>query len=144
VSASHFLAARNSVSIDELANEEFVMLPSKPVTNFSSVIASIFDDAGFSPKIAQQTKLFTTIVGLVGAGLGISIVPSSVRTMDISGVKFLVLDGVIKQAGLDFVWRRRPGSPLLEKFAQEVERQFEATRCDKRQIPTGPVKAGLR
>jgi DNA-binding transcriptional LysR family regulator len=44
--------------------------------------------AGFTPRIVQETSELFTVLNLVRAGLGVSLVPSSAIRMRVPGVQF--------------------------------------------------------
>ncbi|WP_241010937.1 LysR substrate-binding domain-containing protein [Mycobacterium camsae] len=81
VEREHPLANRKLVGFDELAAEPFVVL--EP----DHALRRVFDDAcvrhGFRPTIAFEGSDVTTLRGLIGAGLGIGVLPrSAARTPD--------------------------------------------------------------
>jgi DNA-binding transcriptional LysR family regulator len=71
VNSDHLLAAdRESVNIASLAGEPFVMFPRDYGPPFFDQVMSLCREAGFTPHIAQEAVHMSTIVSLVGAGLG--------------------------------------------------------------------------
>src|SRR5512133_18369 len=72
---THRVADRRRIALDELAADQFVLFPRQtaPVL-YDDVIASC-RRAGFSPRVAQEAAGWHTIVGLVGAGVGVALVP---------------------------------------------------------------------
>ncbi|MBC2091507.1 LysR family transcriptional regulator [Listeria welshimeri] len=81
VPTSHPLAENFNVSLKELANEKFVLYPED--FDLYKIVTKAANKKGFEPQIAFQSRDFYTIQGLVGAGLGISILPE------------MILDGAI-------------------------------------------------
>ena len=81
----HRLAARKNIKLSELRIEPFVLL--KPS---SSIYAQKIFDAciaqGFMPQVSQQVVEIPAAVNLVAAGMGISIVPSSLALIRKSDV----------------------------------------------------------
>jgi LysR family transcriptional activator of glutamate synthase operon len=69
--ASHRLAKRKMISMEELADEDFVMLPpSSPHTDF---LMGKCHDLGFTPKIVMTAPRGNEIMDLVRAELGVSL-----------------------------------------------------------------------
>lgn len=84
---AHPLAALTTVSVDDFARENFILFPYKHMSGFFSVVHSLFDGHG-QPKIVEQAIHQETILGLVAAGLGMSILPASVARFQMPGVAF--------------------------------------------------------
>lgn len=69
------------VAVNELSGEPFVMVPrSREAMVFDRIVALCLG-AGFSPKIAQEAQQVHAIIGLVAAGIGIALVPESMRAL---------------------------------------------------------------
>jgi DNA-binding transcriptional LysR family regulator len=75
VSATHALAQRTSVRLEELAEEPFVM--HRPGSAVRDAILRACADAGFRPRIALETGEMSAARAFVAAGLGITILPRS-------------------------------------------------------------------
>lgn len=103
VPPGHRLAGRHRVSLKEVVNERFVVV--QHPLEFRAVTDRLCLAAGFSPEIAFESSDLGTIEGLVGAGLGLAILPiySGQRT-DSTAVSVPLSDrGVRRDIGL--VWR---------------------------------------
>lgn len=74
VPGSHPLATRAAVESAELDGEEFVAF--SRATEFRGVIDSILAGGGAAVRIAFESSEIDTIRGLVGAGLGVAIIPA--------------------------------------------------------------------
>ena len=57
-----------------------------------------------------------TIISLVSSGLGIALVPASLRNLARSGVRYVPLTGVAPELETGVVWRRGEVSPTLANF----------------------------
>lgn len=86
--ANHRLAERESVAPEELADEDFVLFPRDVAPGLYAQVLAICLEAGFAPRVVQQTREIYTTVSLVGAGLGVTITPASIQRMGWSGVAF--------------------------------------------------------
>jgi LysR family transcriptional activator of glutamate synthase operon len=73
VPAGHRLASRRRVRLADLEGEDFVSIP--PGFGFREHLDSLFAEARVSPRIAFEIGDLATIEGLVGAGLGVAVVP---------------------------------------------------------------------
>jgi DNA-binding transcriptional LysR family regulator len=86
--ASHPLTRRASISIAELADCDFVTFRPEVGTGVQPLVLRLCREAGFEPKIALQAGEGSTIIGLVAAGCGISILPQSFTGMRVPGARY--------------------------------------------------------
>lgn len=116
----HPLAQRASISISELSTERFILVERDIWPSWYDDIISKCHDAGFSPLIRQCVKEIHTVVGLVGAGLGISIVPKSTANIQAQDVMYLDIKGESPQVEMCIAWRRDNNSILVKQFLNTV------------------------
>ena len=86
VSAHHPLAGRRRISLAEIASQPFILLDTMPGRRY---FLSIFRTLNLEPKIAYRSETFEVVRGLVGRGVGFSILvsqPLSLRTYEGLGV----------------------------------------------------------
>ena len=62
-----------------------------------------------------------TIISLVSAGMGIALVPASLRHLARSGVRYLELEGDAPQLETGIVWRRDDRTPTLGNFLRMLD-----------------------
>ncbi|MFF3380678.1 LysR family transcriptional regulator [Streptomyces sp. NPDC002680] len=70
----HRLARRQKVRLAEVTDEPFVVL--RTGMGLRTLVEEICHEAGFAPRIAFEGDEVATLRGLVGAGLGVSLLPS--------------------------------------------------------------------
>lgn len=87
---THPLAKDKSVpiSLQQLADESFILFPRYIGSVLYDRIINLCRQAGFSPKVVQEAMPQQTILGLVAAGIGVSLIHSSVQTLGRPGVVF--------------------------------------------------------
>ena len=73
VPPDHRLAARHRVNLSQVASEPFVVLSAE--TGLRQIGDRLCRQAGFSPAVAFQSGEIPTVRALVGAGLGVAILP---------------------------------------------------------------------
>lgn len=73
----HRLAGRRRIAVGSLADEPFVMFPRALGPGLYDEIAALCRRGGFTPRVTQEAVQLPTIVGLVAAGCGVSILPGS-------------------------------------------------------------------
>jgi DNA-binding transcriptional LysR family regulator len=113
---THPLSAQTKVSLSTLADESFILFPAKMGPIFYEQIIDICQQAGFSPKVAQEAVQMQTIIGLVAAGLGIALVPASLQNFHRSGVIYRPLQEQTPKTGLYLTWRQHDSSPAVRAF----------------------------
>ncbi len=114
--SKHPLVHKEHVAIQDLAQETFVMLPRYWSSTFYDQIISLCYSAGFSPEVAQEAAEIHTIVGLVAANIGISLVPASTQFLRSRGVVYRRLQGDTSEVEMAIAWRRDDSSPAVKAF----------------------------
>ena len=103
--AGHPLARRKALPLMALSLEPFVLFPRAVGAGLHDVIVRACHAAGFSPRVVQEASQVTSIVNLVAAGMGVSIVPASMQQLHIEGVRYRAIQGLAALARLDLVYR---------------------------------------
>jgi DNA-binding transcriptional LysR family regulator len=73
VPVGHRLAARRSVSPSDLVDEDWIATPEGTICR--QWLTRMYDGTGRLPRITHQSMEFASHVALVGAGLGIALIP---------------------------------------------------------------------
>jgi DNA-binding transcriptional LysR family regulator len=87
----HRFATRRQVTLEELADEDFVIASSDTSDSLHDNIVAACVRAGFQPRIVQTASDFRLLLGLVSAGMGVAIVSSVSRAIRIRGIHYLSL-----------------------------------------------------
>ncbi len=117
----HPINDANFKSIKQFKNDAFILFDSKYSASYFEKVMQIFDDNGFVPIIAHNTIHASSIYKLVENNFGISIVPKSLQTQNIKGVKFIELTEISQKTVLSVVWNKRNRNPILEKFLTHLD-----------------------
>ncbi|MER1219374.1 LysR substrate-binding domain-containing protein [Pseudomonas aeruginosa] len=128
--ADHPLAAgsEDGLAIAALAEEPFVFFPRSYGTGLYDQVIALTRQAGFSPRIAQEASEAMTIIGLVSAGLEVSILPASFRRTRVDGVVYRTLSDPEATTAVWLVRRQNEGSPLALSFIDLVTREAASLR----------------
>jgi DNA-binding transcriptional LysR family regulator len=86
---THPLAQRTRIALSALAQEPFVLIPRAASPMLHDEIVSACRHAGFEPMPGQQAPQLSTVVSLVAAEFGVSIVPASVSQFHAEGVTYV-------------------------------------------------------
>jgi DNA-binding transcriptional LysR family regulator len=116
--ADHPLATRKRARLhmDELADERFVVFSRAAGTGVHDQLLSMCRNAGFVPRIAQEAGESSTMIGLVAAGLGVAVLPDSLRHVRVDGVAYVAIDSPDAASALHVTHRRDDASPLVKAF----------------------------
>ncbi|AML58458.1 LysR family transcriptional regulator YnfL [Serratia rubidaea] len=83
--------APDALHFHHLAQEPFVFFSREVGTALYDETLLLLENAGITPYITQEVGEAMTIIGLVSAGLGVSILPASFGRVKLDGVKYLPL-----------------------------------------------------
>lgn len=79
------------IDLARLAFEPFVLYPATPRPSYADHIMGLFSSQGLSVQVIQWTNELQTALGLVAAGLGITLVPGSVQRQQRDDIVFAPL-----------------------------------------------------
>jgi DNA-binding transcriptional LysR family regulator len=109
------------VSLRDLADEPLVIFPRRLAPGFYDIIMDCYGVAGLTPRIGQEAIQMQTIVSLVSAGMGVALVPQSLRNLRRTGVVYRPLREAVPAIETGLVWRTAQVSPVLAGFIDIVE-----------------------
>lgn len=113
--ADHPLAGIPSLSMAQVAGEGLVMNPRHIGSGLYDKISQLCAHAGFTPHIAVEAHQMSTMIRLVGAGLGLAVVPQTMCRIGFDGVVFADIDD--PQAFIDLLLiHRSTFSPVIQNF----------------------------
>ncbi|MFF3334033.1 LysR substrate-binding domain-containing protein [Streptomyces sp. NPDC002888] len=125
VPARHRLARRRRVRLAEVAEERFILL--KPGYGLRSITEALCREAGFTPFVGFEGEEVETLRGLVAAGLGVSLIPSTPDTAATSDfpIRYLEITDVRSARDIGIAWlSSRALPPVARRF---LDRALEST-----------------
>jgi len=123
--ADHLLARRIRISPADLLDEPFISFTNKVTSDFVVRIREFFLRNGSEPKIAHEVTDIHTLIALIGAGLGVSLVPASTAALRPPYVVFRPLAGEAPRAITHVGWHRENRSPLRSLLVSQIEKAAE-------------------
>jgi len=99
-----------------------IVFPRRVAPGFYDLVTDYYTASGGRVDIAQHAIQMQTIISLVSAGMGIALVPSSLRHLARSGVAYLELQGEVPQVETGIVWRRNDNTVTLKNFLAVADR----------------------
>lgn len=115
------LAHQATVALKDLEGLPFVVFPKDAGTGIHPQIFRLCRAAGFTPQIAMEAGEASTIIGLVAAGCGISVLPSSFEGIHMEGVVYRPLADPAATTSLLLARRSDGGGPLVDAFVTLAE-----------------------
>jgi DNA-binding transcriptional LysR family regulator len=126
VPSGHPLSGSASAPLAALANETFVFYPRElnPIA-YDSVISAC-QRSGFSPTLGQTAPQVVSVIPLVAAGLGVSILPHSTSHILAEGVRTLSIEGDVVHAEISLAYRLNDHSGAVQNFVEVARRVTQA------------------
>lgn len=122
---NHRLADRESVEADELSEEPWVAVLPGRSSSLPDRLSALAADAGFVPRVVQISPDSSTLLVLVGAGVGVALTLSSVRDqIPARGVVFKPLRPAQKPMDVSLIWRHDQHDPALDAVLESAATVF--------------------
>ncbi|CAO1669156.1 LysR family transcriptional regulator [Halomonas sp. NYA30] len=126
VPANSYWAQSTPTRLDELAETEFVWGYRGISPVYYDRMVAHFSRLNFEPRVVQYGADNITILSMVAAGLGVSIVPAASRSHPMPGICFIELEELTTcDMPLWLAWRAGNVSPVLNNFIQMAVEIFE-------------------
>lgn len=117
----HPLAKLPALPVSALRSEPFVFFPRKHGLPFHDLIMGFCAEHDVYPQVVQEAVQMYTIVNLVAANLGVSIVPSSVSVFQRSGVVFRPFEENAPPVPFYAAWRTDTNQAILSAFIEILQ-----------------------
>ncbi|TAL96246.1 MAG: LysR family transcriptional regulator [Rhodanobacter sp.] len=116
----HPLAGRRSIGLAEVAGDAFVSQPRELAATLYDRLVTLANNAGFQPSIVQKAQQINGLLALVAAGLGLALVPASLRAVRLGGVCYVPLEDPDAFLLLAVACRADDQFPALQQFLTTV------------------------
>lgn len=113
---NHKISSSNFKNLSQFKDEDFILFDSSYSESYYEKVMQIFDDCGFFPSVSHSTVNASSIYRLVENGLGISIVPTSLKKGYNFKIKFIELINIPQRTNLKIVWNKNNSNPVLKAF----------------------------
>ena len=112
----HGLAKAESVSVKELAGERFVLYARENAPELFDAIVSLCKRARFSADIVDTPSLWQSVLTMIEAGEGVSVVPATVQHLRAQGVVFKPVRERGCTVEVVLAWKTSAPDPVRESF----------------------------
>ena len=114
--AMHPAAASETVELSTLADDPVLTFPREEGPTLYDAIIGAFGSAGITPRLGQTAPQLSSLVNLVAAGLGVTLVPASLAQLVVAGVCFRPIARPETSAQIALATRRGDTSPIVRNF----------------------------
>lgn len=130
VPRTHALATQQKVRMKALAGESFIAFPAVEGEGFVTAMLNACRSAGFVPKVVQEASQMQAVLTLVAGGLGIALVPASMRMLGMKDVVYVdVAEGRSPPTyQLSFAYSRSNDNPVIQAFLSVAKKAVASAR----------------
>ena len=122
VPEDHRLASRDSISIQDLAEEKFVMGERSMGPEGVDYIVELCSQFGFRPNASCYAKDIQSILYMVSAGYGVSIAVSYAKNLNTPGVRFLHVPDMTIPVNLVLAYKSANTNPNVSNFVKVAKK----------------------
>jgi len=127
---------RSPFSADRLSPKTVVgapliLFPRQNAPAFHDLVTGYYAAHGGQARIVQEAIQMQTIISLVSAGMGIALVPASLRNLARSGVSYRNLGGTAPLLETGITWRSADTTPTIERFVGIARDMIAGARLSK-------------
>jgi DNA-binding transcriptional LysR family regulator len=116
VPSSHELAKKKKVRLREVAGQDFVMYDRTHAPGFHDLIFGMLRQADIVPNVRQSAGEMPTLISLVAAGMGISVLPLSAVRHSVAAVVGLEIADTIPMSEVGLALSKGSTSAVVENF----------------------------
>ena len=107
-----------ALDLRQLAKRHFIMFARSVGAGIHDDVQQLCQRAGFQPLIIQEAGESNTILALVAAGLGVSILPASYARISTEELRFVAIDDPASRSGIHIVHRREHRMPMVTRLVR--------------------------
>ncbi len=124
--ADHPLCGRDRIDLTALNGLPYVLFGASGWRPFHEMLVGFFRARGVAPKVVQYMNSTLSVLALVRAGIGVSLVPAGATSLRLDGIVYRRVDGCADLHSEIFVtWRAdndNPALPATLALVREVAR----------------------
>jgi DNA-binding transcriptional LysR family regulator len=103
-----------------LVDAPMIIFPRRSAPAFYDLVMNYTTSHGGLGRVAQEAIQMQTIISLVSAGMGIALVPASLRHLARTGVRYVDLQEEAPYLETGIAWRSNDTTPTLARFLDVV------------------------
>ena len=122
--------AKHAISIRSLASSSFIMTPRQHAPGLYDSIIRFCEKFKVYPHIAQEAIQMQTIVSLVSAEMGVSLIPESIQKLQRTGVVYKAIKEVTPTIEIHLAWKESNQLPSLDRFLEFTKKSMKTYEKD--------------
>jgi DNA-binding transcriptional LysR family regulator len=130
VPSGHALSGRGPIDLRAAADCAFISSARQRASAYFDQALGLCSDAGFSPELRYEASTLYGVLDLVGAGLGVAIVPASAVMLEARGFSLRLLEHPTRGGSLAFVQLRGDPNPLITMLGKLATSVFADLKKD--------------
>jgi DNA-binding transcriptional LysR family regulator len=119
----HAFAGQPIEDLSCLGSETFVTPRQPQEVGFHRNTLLACREAGFEPNVKAIAHDFTEIASLVGIGVGVALVPQSMRCADLPDISYQPVEGLKTTSDVAIAYRKGEGAPAVKAFIAKQRSQ---------------------
>jgi len=120
---SHSLGKNKSISPSIFNKLPYISYPNDPTSSFSTKIIQLLEEHGVVPKIMHNAQEIHTALGLVGAGLGATVVGKSSIANNRADVSFIPIEKFKSHSEIYLISKKHDDNILISFFKKIITSQ---------------------
>lgn len=121
MSCDHALARRDSVSLADLAEEGFIVVPASTISPDSGLLHTLCESSGFVPRIVQEVNSVATQLNLISVGMGVGLTVMGEGFKYAKELAVIPVEGISYSTRFALGWRAGDNDPVLASFVSTLQ-----------------------
>jgi len=106
------------LSPEAVVGAPLILFPRRVAPAFHDLVTGYYAAHGGQARIVQEAIQMQTIISLVSAGMGVALVPASLRNLARTGVAYVDLGGDAPSLETGIAWRAADTTPTIARFVE--------------------------
>jgi len=124
ISSGNIQTTGHMITTDSVISSPLIIFPRRAAPSFHDLVTGYYKACGGQVRIVQHAIQMQTIISLVSAGMGIALVPESMRNVARKGVSYLNLSTSAPLLETGLAWRRNEDLPTVTNLIELARSLF--------------------
>jgi DNA-binding transcriptional LysR family regulator len=124
---THPLADQAEVRLRDLKEERWITIEEEEIPGFKALLTQILRPAQFTPKFGRSARSFQGMLGFVGTGEGVALLPELLLPVEPAGLRFVGTD--CPPYEMCAVWSKNRADPHVPAYLEILRRKIGAEKA---------------